>query len=417
MEGLQFHDSLATAMDECAGRIAKGRTRALADASPPCVSPASFLTFRSVKKPRRHFLLLALVLTAEIGSAASPTPTSAGATTPTPAATASPEEKLEDLPAPKQAAMEPQLEITPTDRPSTGPASKTTTPDISPLKVTLTPGQTGPRDVYDELTIFVELANTGKETIILNYVYLQIGDDVKRTRDWIEKPPAAAAPASALSGGRPRGALNHPDDGIWEGREESGSIVLNPNGSRTERLVIPRAYRGFYLLGLALNPSLLTFSPGEQDVHVMVEYAVGSQSDGSLRSTLKVPFTSTWGAIMLGGCLGVVMLCVLRVIVASEKEFGAAYLEPGAGMIPINWGPVFRRARHSAARELIAASVWFPSVMIISFLLWRMGPSSFPITFQVNDFAGGVLLGLFTRALVEPLIRKLFPDPATSSGK
>jgi len=361
-------------------------------------------------KPRCYIWLLALVLTVEVGISASPRSTSAGTTTPTP--TPSRPESVEDLPPPKQAALEPRRDVAPADLPQTGPASKTSTPDIAPLKVTLTPGQTGARDIYDELTIFVELVNTGKEVITLNYVYLQVGDDVKRTRDPDRTTLIPTAATSSVDSGiRARGALNHPEDGVWEGREQHAPIKLNPNGSRTERLVIPRAKPTGYLVGLFDNEYLLTFSPREHDVHVMVEYAIGSQDDLSLRSTLKVSFTSTWGAIMLGGCLGVAMLCALRVIVASEKEFRALYNDPAAGAPAVSWGAIGRRALHTAARELIASVVWFPSVMIISFLLWRMGPSSFPITFQVNDFAGGVLLGLFTRALVEPLIRKLFPDP------
>jgi hypothetical protein len=37
----------------------------------------------------------------------------------------------------------------------------------SPLKVTITPGQNGPRDIYDELTFFVEMENIGNEDITL----------------------------------------------------------------------------------------------------------------------------------------------------------------------------------------------------------------------------------------------------------
>lgn len=361
-----------------------------------------------------YLWLLALVLTATVGIAESPTPTSVGTPTATP--TPSPQENVEDLPAPKQAALEPRLEVDPADRPQTGPAPKATTPDIAPLKVTLTPGQTGPRDIFDELTIFVELANTGKEVITLNYVYLQVGDDVKRTRP-DEKPISTPPPppTASNSGQRARGALNQPGDGVWEGREQHPAIPLNPNGSRTERLVIPGAYRGFYLSGLVRNPSLLTFSPREHDIHVLVEYAVGSQDDLSLRSTLKVPFTSTWGAIMLGGCVGVVMLAALQVVIAASGELRGIFGKPAAGGSSVNIKETFARAGQTAVRELVAATVWLPSVIIISFLLWRMGPSSFPITFQVNDFAGGVLLGLFTRALVVPLIKKLFPPDSTET--
>ena len=379
-----------------------------------------------MNKPPFYLVLLALVLLAETAIAASPTPTptstgpvaspgtpSAGTATPTPTPAA--EEKIADLPAPKTTSVEPPKEVSRADPPSTG-ALKPPAVDVAPLKINLTPGQTGVRDIYDELTVFVELANTGKEVITLNYVYLQVGDDVKRTRDLSDHrtPTPTHTPTSAtsstVSGERARGALNQPEDGIWEGREQHTPIKLNPNGSRTERLVIPRAEPTGYISGLLRNQYLLTFSPREHDIHVMVEYAVGSQDDLSLRSTLKVSFTSTWGAIMLGGCVGVAMLCVLRIILASEKEFRALYNDPAVDAAAVSWASIGRRARHRAARELIASIVWFPSVMIISFLLWRMGPSSFPITFQVNDFAGGVLLGLFTRALVEPLIRKLFPD-------
>jgi hypothetical protein len=374
-----------------------------------------------MNKPLFHIWLLALVLIAETAIAVSPIPTSAQIATPTP--TPASEEKIADLPAPKAASLEPTKEVIPADPPPIGTAPKPPTPDIAPLKITLTPGQTGARDIYDELTIFVELANTGKEVITLNYVYLQVGDDVKRTREPSKQQPATPptpAASTGASGARARGALNNPEDGIWEGREQHVPIRLNPNGSRTERLVIPRAEPTGYLGGLLRNQYLLTFSPREHDLHVMVEYAVGSQDDLSLHSTLKVSFTSTWGAIMLGGCLGVAMLCVLRIIVATEKEFRAIYSDPAAGAAAVSWGKIGHCALHTAVRELIASIVWFPSVMIISFLVWRMGPSSFPITFQVNDFAGGVLLGLFTRALVEPLIRKLFPDPEatdTSSRK
>jgi hypothetical protein len=329
---------------------------------------------------------------------------SIAAPTPTPA------ELVGDLPPPKNTSLEPRTDI-PAEQPVLGASPAPAAADIlSPLKVVLTPGQTGPRDIYDELTIFVELANVGTEVITLNYVYLQVGDDVKRTRPEDKPVPTATPlPATAGSGQRERGALNHPEDGIWEGREQHPSIKLNPNGSRTERLVIPRADPSCYFCGLVRNPSLLTFSPREHDIHVMVEYAVGSQDDLSLRSTLKVTFTSTWGSIMLGGCLGVVMLCALRVVVAASRTLKGLYVEPVAGATPVPRQRILDTAKLTVGRELLGSIVWLPSVIIISFLLWRMGPSSFPISFQVNDFAGGVLLGLFTRALVEPLIKKLFP--------
>jgi hypothetical protein len=350
-----------------------------------------------------------------------------------------------NLPPPKE-LREPATTVQPMEA-----GTRETKPELnSPLKVTITPGQTGPRDIYDELTFFVEMENIGNEVITLNYVYLLVGDDVKRTRPDALALPGLPVPETPVppEAGRVRGALNQPADGTWEGREVRLSIPLQPRGKLTERLIIPRCglvvgspphYRN-YIFTLMGNPYLLGFSPREHDVSVMVEYAVGANADLSMRSTVSVPFTATWGAIMLGGIVGVLMLCFLRVLVAFKPVLLALVAPPRRKAAPHVEPPVEKdapAAPHAAARtvavaptgvsrirrvalvEMISAMVWLPSVIIISFLVWRMGPSSFPITFQVNDFAGGVLLGLFTRALIEPLIRKLLPpepEPARGPG-
>ncbi|MEP6672733.1 MAG: hypothetical protein ABJF10_26450 [Chthoniobacter sp.] len=305
---------------------------------------------------------------------------------------------------------------------SSKPASDTTVLS-APLKVTLTPAESGPRDIFDELTFFVDLENVGDQPLTIRSIYFQMPDDVKRTRAQGEikkADPAEPASPSSSSVNGVRGAINRPEDGLWEGREEMNPIILNARGKRTERLVIPQAGRRVgdppettrYFRALFDNGYLLTFTPKEHDINAMVEYDMDSGNTSvSQRSSVRVPFTATWGAIMLGGCLGVAMLAAFRVVIAAEQELRNYYKDetPPEASAAVT---VRRRARRVVMRELISAAVWLPSVIIISFLLWRMGPSSFPISFQVNDFTGGVLLGLFTRALVEPLVRKLFPTDA-----
>jgi len=123
---------------------------------------------------------------------------------------------------------------------------------------------------------------------------------------------------------------------------------------------------------------------------------------------------------MLGGLVGVVLLFVLRVTVAVVDE-SIKVVKPSEAPTWEGFQTACKkmtlRAVWVGLSEAVAALVWLPSVVVICVLLMRMEPGSFPITFQVNDFTGGVMLGLFTRALIEPLIRKLFPSNDGNSSQ
>jgi hypothetical protein len=85
---------------------------------------------------------------------------------------------------------------------------------------------------------------------------------------------------------------------------------------------------------------------------------LGANADLSMRSTVSVPFTATWGAIMLGGIVGVLMLCFLRVLVAFKPVLLALVAPPRRKAAPHVEPPVEKdapAAPHAAARTVAVA--------------------------------------------------------------
>jgi hypothetical protein len=300
------------------------------------------------------------------------------------------------------------------------PAEKGTAPSVLPLKVAVAPAQEGTRDIFDQLTLFVDLENPTGDRIQIERIYLLVGDDVLLTRPPQNHDAAKEwKPADGQKDLQPS-PYNYPEDGQWSGSEKASGFDIPSEGRKSITLTIPAAdiresgVGGLlsYVALITTKQYLLTFTPQEHNIHVVVDYSNGADKHFSQRTSIKVRFTATWGAIMVGGLVGVLLLLVLRITVALVDE-AAKVLKPQPNL---SWSELrnigaalLQRLGWVGISELIGALVWIPSVIVICVLLMRMEPGSFPITFQVNDFTGGVLLGLFTRTLIEPLIRKLFP--------
>lgn len=311
-----------------------------------------------------------------------------------------------------------------------------------PLKMTVQPSQGGPRDIYDALTLFVLLENVGRDQLNVRAIYLLVGDDLARTRTLCKSIPLSlesvdTTNATTRSSSGPTGAgaatnpvvspapkpsdrkrpidfeaLNLSSDGRWFGRKElRRHFDIDPAHQLRASVLIPSAsgrdastvWFPVYLWDLLSNVYLLSYSPQQHEVQVVVEYSVGTDS-ADLRLAivpLKLSFTASVGAIMLGGLIGCFLLCTFRA--------GASLADHATEFEKSHRWDLLRRGTAIVMKEYSWLLVGSPAVVILTLLLIRLGTGDFPISFKVSDFTGGILLGLFSRALVVPLTNRLFP--------
>lgn len=132
--------------------------------------------------------------------------------------------------------------------------------------------------------------------------------------------------------------------------------------------------------------------PGDYDATIIADCRrLGSQQyTVQVTKSTKLTFSSALGAVMLGTIFGSVLGVCFR----------------------FAWRLTRQNPRPKWSDELRDAALAFPTgvlgAIIISLILYRLKDVQLPIAVTVNDFFGGIVIGLFTYKLADWIYKKLF---------
>lgn len=175
-------------------------------------------------------------------------------------------------------------------------------------------------------------------------------------------------------------------------RDIAGGVrTISPGSEILYRLRIPSAKQSI-LEGFFETRTLL-FTPGEYVVSAEVEYVEPPDaSPQSMYTTYQLSLKPPLSAVLRGGVLGALLLAIFvpayRVLHGRTAEATRA-----------------RSALQQAATFLVAGSV----VSIIAILLLqRVGGLELPVNVAVNDYLGGVIIGLFSYKIGDVLFQQFF---------
>lgn len=238
-----------------------------------------------------------------------------------------------------------------------------------PISITFSARQSANKDIMTAVSFDVLVSNLATEEIVIREIRLDIQEPVPSTR-----------------------ALD-----TWT-RSSGGDIQLPPGATVPRTLTMPGLDATWfsYCSALMKNPRLLTFAPGDYDATVIVDYRRPTQTYNlQLTKSTKLTFSSALGAIVLGTVFG----SVLGVLFRSA------------------WRLTKQNPRPTVANEVRDALLAFPTsvlgAIIISLILYRLKDVQLPIAVTVNDFFGGIVIGLFTYKLADWIYEKLFQDKTT----
>lgn len=164
--------------------------------------------------------------------------------------------------------------------------------------------------------------------------------------------------------------------------------LLNPGQQRLVSFQVPAGRLRWFAPGL----QLLSFTPGEYDIRVVTTFQVPPDPFTQIMDVSKVRLEAPLAALIWGGWIGSALL--------------AAFIGTYRGIRKAPSTPL-RRAVTEAIGLALAGGVC-ATVTII--LLQRIKASDLPVTVEITDFYGGVVLGLFSYKLGDWLYSQLFKE-------
>jgi hypothetical protein len=239
------------------------------------------------------------------------------------------------------------------------------------ISITFATRQSASRDVMNAVGFDVSLSNLAQSPIIVSGIQIDVQEPVPGTRENIS----------------------------WN-RSEGGDITLAPGTTARRTLSMPSLDHSWYQYwaALARNPRLLTFAPGEYDATVIVDYKLPPNASLQLTKTAKLTFSSALGAVVIGTIVGSILGLLFRSAWRLTRE----------------------KPRPRLADELLDAGLAFPAgvlgAIIVSLILYRLKDVQLPIAVTVNDFFGGIVVGLFTYKLADWIYQKLFGDGSVDTS-
>jgi hypothetical protein len=172
---------------------------------------------------------------------------------------------------------------------------------------------------------------------------------------------------------------------------------LAPGSDRIYRLGVPTMRRSVF--EILTDFRTLIFLPGTYVIRAVVEYTeTGEAGRQSLSTTYELPLEPPLSSVISGGVLGALLLALFI--------------------------PVYRvlnavvRARPAPKRPVIQGLVFLAAGSIVSttaiLLLQRLGDLNLPITVDVNDYLGGIVVGLFSYKIGDVLYSQFFETARSS---
>jgi hypothetical protein len=199
-------------------------------------------------------------------------------------------------------------------------------------------------------------------------------------------------------------------------RETSASDIqiVPANSHRFFYCVFPRYERSW--IAQLLDASTFFFLPGKYRIQAVIEYSpapVEKTPSGTvsphrrfLRQTAEVELKPPLMALLRGSWLG----CLLAALFLTIRWSGQHSALPAEGRrrwFQSAW-PVVRFGFRVLVTGLVSAT-------IIVLLLQRLSDIGLPLTVEVNDWVGGVIVGLVAYASTEALYRWLAQGDNTNS--
>lgn len=144
---------------------------------------------------------------------------------------------------------------------------------------------------------------------------------------------------------------------------------------------------GFSLLALMTHWRTLTFSPGDYQIYVVAgfqgEYSDDSTFQYNASSVFSVRMRPSVWQVVIGAGLGALLLAIF---IVNGRDGRPRRPRPLTRMRIRAWGaPILK----------LWISGWVTACILI-FLTYRMQDSGFPISLSINDFYGGIVVGLFS---------------------
>ncbi len=152
--------------------------------------------------------------------------------------------------------------------------------------------------------------------------------------------------------------------------------------------------------------SLITLQPGDYRFVATAEFRNSSSGTSTVSTTIVVKIRPTVWQVCFGAAFGALLL----VIFAFSSSRVRALLVRRDRVKDATW---YRLWIIEPVTLWLGASV---SASIFIFLTYRLKDVSGPFTITVNDFYGGIVLGLFGVFLADWLTGKLFVATTKSSG-
>ena len=177
-------------------------------------------------------------------------------------------------------------------------------------------------------------------------------------------------------------------------REDSDSTdpgkfqPLSAHSQRFYQVPIRRVHQSFF--SWLLNQHTFLFLPGTYTIRCVVEYKA-KETYGSIQEEIPIDLEPPLGSLLRGGIVGSLLLAIFLPIYRFSRH------EP-----PAPWQPENPMLRMPLTFIQISISGSVVSVIAI-LLLQRLGDLDLPVTIDVKDWIGGVIIGLFSYQIGDTL--------------
>jgi hypothetical protein len=154
---------------------------------------------------------------------------------------------------------------------------------------------------------------------------------------------------------------------------------LDPGNESLVSFAIPYQVSSFF--SPLINHRLLTFMPNDYEVRVAVKYKIPPQRITAIQERVKIHIDPPLSSLIWGGVCGSLLLALFLMTYRLLRRTTSKNL------------------RQIAVETLILILAGTVCAIIAIILLYRFKELPLPINIAVNDFYGGIVIGLFTYKL------------------
>lgn len=174
---------------------------------------------------------------------------------------------------------------------------------------------------------------------------------------------------------------------------------LVPGSEYPLNFTIP--YKNLSWYSNLFNSNLLLFQPKSYEFNVILKYRIATRGKTSVQKLMTLTLEPPMSSLIWGGIIGSFLLAIFLSSFKYLRESKSNILKD----ILIEWVKLF-----------ITGAI---TAIILVFIIYRYKELQLPINITVNDFFGGVVLGLFTYSLGDWLYRKLREEvkPTEQTGE